>query len=240
MATFGALYTNYDVIYLLLEDLFLPNAMYRRIPEILLGYFVRIVIILGLSLETARSATFFGCCSLAMIDHCTKIVEMLIHRVKSFEEFLYIYMNLRLLYCKIAEWAHNVIYLALGLCFWVNVGSSWVGVQCYGKIHWPVYYSCLCMAIFFTFAHIILLPHIAQAAETGVEVVKLHYRQARLRYSQAVLKSRQAKLQLKRGKATAPVKFWYGPFWVIGKRFAGHYFSLMLLRTFDSILIINY
>lgn len=236
-ATFAALYTSYDVTYLIFNDI-LTDPYQRGLTEILLQFFMRAFIIFSIALETARTGTFFGCCIMVGIDIFAKIQEMLRSRVKSFDYFHIIYTHQRVLLSPIQDWLNLIIYLCLSLIFWVTVSSCWVCAKCYGKVHWPLYYFAVLGALFLIFSLVLLLPQSVHAVEITKEVVKLHFQQVRENYSKK--KSRGGLLQLKQARAIAPIRFWYGPFWVIGKKFVMEYFSLILLRSFDAILILDF
>lgn len=235
--TFGALYTGYDVTYVILE-LLLTDPLYRGIGEIYAAIAIRILFVFFLSLEGARSGSFFACFALCGIDHFAKIVDILRKRMTSFLQFLRIYTNLRLHFGKIWNWVFVVIYLGVGSLFWATVGCVWCCVKCYGKVPWPLYYASMLAAVLLIFGHLVLFPPTIAAAESCIEVVEYFCKRMRLNY--AIWKSRSSRVHLKQGNACAPIKFKYGIFWVIRKAFGVEYFCLLLIRTFDAILILKF
>lgn len=147
---------------------------------------------------------------------------------------------MRILFSKVKEWITLVIYLVVGTLFWTTVGCCWSCVKCYGKVPWPIYTFCVVGAILLIFGHLLVLPPSVKAAEMCMEAVKFHYKRAKLNYALATWKMRSDRIILKQGFAVAPIKFKYGSFWVIGKRFAVEYFCLLMWRMFDAILIVDF
>ncbi len=85
--------------------------------------------------------------------------------------------------------------------------------------------------------HLAVLPMICYVLDMADHMVKLA--QLRAKFVLAKENSWKNRAALKKVRSIMPIKLKYGKFWKIDKDFAAEYFWLIVLRTFDAILLIN-
>lgn len=236
--TVSALYANIDYLYYPLEIL-LPDPKYRSLETILGAVIIRLVCVLWGSLECGRAASLFIYLFFMIINRFLRTLKILMSQVYTFSGFYGNYIYVTLLYRKTEQLCWIITYILLSTTFWILVASCWIVVKgSIEKVTLPLYFVFVLTALIIFALYAAALPIVCKGLEMAIEVVALQELRARFRYAR--LKCRLVKAEIKTIKAIKPIKLTYGMFWQLRMSFLGEYFWLIVLRTFDAILIIDF
>ncbi len=106
------------------------------------------------------------------------------------------------------------------------------------KVTLPLYLVFALAAVIVLVGYAIALPMACKELEMAIPVVGIHVLRAKFRYTR--LRCRLFNAELKKTKAVKPIDLRYGLFWQIRMALLPDYFKLVVLRTFDAILIVDF
>ncbi|CAL8076232.1 unnamed protein product [Orchesella dallaii] len=87
---------------------------------------------------------------------------------------------------------------------------------------------------------LMVFPKLAKVCDDHATMIELHQRYVQELFTNGKRRHREGLRDIKRARSMVPMKFRYGGFYWIGKDFMVEYFTLMLLRSFDAVLILDY
>lgn len=234
----GSVWADMDPTYYTLE-LLLSNPLYRTSKEIYGALGFRIILNLMVSLEIIRSLTFFGCTVYIVLERFIGILETLLTTVREFGSVYRYYVTLILLYKKLENMIHFLLHMILTMSFWALVACCWICVKAnIDQITIPFYMMFVMIAAMIAVLKLIVVPMICNSMQAAELVVKFHFMLAKLRYAR--LKGFINKERVMKLKAIKPIQMKYGPFWALDRKFVGEYFWLIVLRIFDTILLLDF
>ncbi len=156
-----------------------------------------------------------------------------------FRDFYKYYIYFKILYSKLERMINFTTYVVLSITFWTLVASYWVCVKgAIEKVSLPLYLVFIFVAVAITLGYFVMLPLVCRALEMAVQVVALHRQKVRFRYVQC--KGFGHRVNILRVEGILPIRKKYGMFWTIRMEFLGEYFWLIVNRTFDAILVVDF
>jgi len=232
-----AIYSHFDSTYYFLEYM-LSHPVNRSVQEIILGVVIRVTILLPICSEMARTGAFYTVCLAVSVSRFVKFTKNLqAHDIKVTQ--FYKFYSLGRLVLKIQQrLMDSVVYLGLFACFWVTVICVCVAVK--GDEHIPTFihwYFTAAAPVVITF-QVLFYPDAAKACDNNIKLVRRYKQMAMQNYSN--LKTKGRKIDLLVAISIYPIRIPYGPFYVLGSEFFSGYFSLLLQRTADAILILDF
>ncbi|CAL8097713.1 unnamed protein product [Orchesella dallaii] len=229
--------SNYDFVNI---DDVLTDPMYRPISEIVIGLVVPPVIVLLFFLEICRNASFLTALVVISAGNFLTITDSLLYFCEKMEHntFYSYYIQASLIYRKMESLISSVFYVGMATTFWIVVAGAWLSVKGKDKMP-PIIHSGIVVVIgILVLVCVIVLPKMANACDNQITLV-IRFEQHVVKSFDGSKKTRQNLIQVKRAKTIIPVRIRYGSFYKIGKAFIVQYFEVMLLRSLDSILILN-
>ncbi|CAL8121122.1 unnamed protein product [Orchesella dallaii] len=230
----GSLIWNVDGPYFVIENMLTETAIRSR-TEKLVGLICRAVILLAVSLEAARSFSFGFCCLMVLSAKFVKSTEYLLSHGLTVDYAIRFQLQQTLALIKLEMVMVPTFYFGLFVLFWTTVGLQCICLMGGNKVPTYVLYCTVLVLILFIVGQSIMLPDIGRASDNGKKVVQNCELVARRCYFQLPTTSRAS--TLKRAEAMIPVQIPYGRFYAVDLEFVVNYFTLILLRTVDAILI---
>ncbi len=238
LMTIAAIYADIDYTYYPLEAI-LPDPIYRNFQTIITALLIRLVFLFWGCVEGWRTFLFLVYLGFILIERAVKILMVLTSRVFLFRDFYKNYIYFKLVYSKVEKVVQVITYISFSIYFWALVASYWVCVQgTIEKVTLPLYLMFALVALAITLAHFLILPLLCGAMEMAIHVVAVHRQKARFQYVK--FKGFGYKLNVLRVAGIQPVRLRYGMFWTIRMEFLGEYVWLIVNRTFDAILVVDF
>ncbi len=236
--TIGAIYANIDYVYYPLEAV-LPDPKYRKLSTILIALLIRILFALWGSVECWRTISLFAWLCLMLVSRFLRILQILMSQLYTFRYFYCNYIFLKLLYGKMKRVVWILTYVGLSSTFWILVTSCWVIVKgSIEQLSLPLYLVFVLAAVMILIGYAIVLPMACKGFEMAVKVVYLY--RFRTKFQLARVRCFIYKTEAMKAKAIKPMELTYGVFWPLRMAFLGEYFWLIVLRTFDAILLVDF
>lgn len=226
-----------DGSYFILEEI-LPSPTIRERYLIYITLLSRFFCNFLCYVEIMRTGSLAIIICIIWMTHVARFIRILKYRVQSGQNFYILHNYLRIMYTRAENFIYVFIYLTLTICFWATVQGAWIMVKARPNI--PTFLTLL----FAVLGGVVLtglctaLPEFTETSEKLMDVVQCHLRMQKLMCRRK--HTRKNLICLKQLTATNPISLWYGPFWRIGGRFMTEYVELMMLRSFDSVLIFDY
>lgn len=234
----AAMWIDVDGIYFLLE-MILPDPMYRDRNYIYGALACRFILLFWSFEESCRIIGLICCVGYLWVDRAGKIITVLRTRVINFSGFYRYYIYLTLLFQRIREIAEYVLYCLLTILFWATVASCWICVKgTVNQITLPFYISFFVTAIASTTFFIITIPLLCGTLDAAAQVIYENYIRSRFRCVK--VNSVTEKIELMKVQAVRPIGIKYGIFHDVDSDFAMEFFSLIVLRIFDVILVLDF
>lgn len=229
---------NFDCPYFILEEI-LPDPTERTKETIIVTTLCRFILCLVCCIEAFRTCVFTTCCLAIFFDRVTKVMKILFLDVRDSYKFCVYYKKTLVIFQKVKEVLHIIVYLLMTLSFWTLVISCWASVKCsVSVVGLPIYLTLLLTAIGQCVGHYLAIPFTCDVVELATHVVSFHKMVAKIKYAKRKIRIR--KMYLQKCEAIMPVRIKYGPFGILAKDFYREYIMIICVRIFDAILVVNY
>ncbi len=219
----------------ILEEI-LPDSKYRSISTIIAITLTKFVLIYISCLESFRCGAYFFAILLVFLDRFRKILKVSIVSCKNAARMYRIHTEYYLLWRKVEYTMQLVMYLWLTFAFWFIVLLSWFCMICsvaqVGHFMYTYFLLGLCIFVWASVLFVGLLSHIFHMDYIAVKVNFI-------RAKKDVIRRRtwQNKITFLRTVASHQIELKYGFFYYMEEDFFTEFFSLLLLRCFDAIMI---
>ncbi|CAL8121356.1 unnamed protein product [Orchesella dallaii] len=230
-----ALSMNWDGTYFILEEV-LTHPFNRTQLEILTSLGIRGIPLFLISLETARGGSFCFSIFILTIAKFIRVTNCLLSSELGFDSLFRFQLHQRLVLKKIQGLLFATNHLCLFVVFWITVASLCISLKGGGgTIPTVIWYCAILIANFLIVGISILLPDVARTCDSCKTVVENCQVSTRSKYK--VWKTKTQGINFRKAVSMIPIRIPYGSFYIIGLEFAVDYFTLIMLRTVDAILI---
>lgn len=229
---------DFDCPYFIFEEI-LEDPKYRSQEVIYFTLLIRFTLCLIVCLETSRTCMFIACCLAILVDRFTEFLLILLQDIRDSYKFYICYTKFSIMFKKAENFFQLLVYLVMCICFWAQVVCCWVVVKAdVLNVGFFMYTIFVIVVISLGLFHVLIIPMFCSALELTSQVVKIHTLFAEIRYSKR--KSRLRKLYVKLCQSILPIRVKYGPFGTLGIDFCREYFWVIVMRVFDTILLVEY
>lgn len=238
LMTIAAIYADIDYTYYPLEAI-LPDPKYRSFHTIIAALLIRLIFLFWGCVEGWRTLLIMIYLSYILIEQVVKIISVLVSRVFLFRDFYSNYIYFKLVYSKVEKVLNVVTYIATSMTFWALVASYWICVKgTIENVSLPLYLMFVLVAVVITASYSIVLPVLCKTLEMAVKVVEKHRKKALFQYVRC--KGFSHRLNVMRVMGIHPVRLKYGMFLTIRMDFLREYCGLIVNRTFEAILVVEF
>lgn len=225
-----------DVTYFLLCKLLQLTNTIRYSYIWVAGNVVRILILCVVSVEGVRSITQVVCLVYIVFSRLERIILCLSCFDKRPNRFRFCTNIAGMEFASVKELLDVVIYVAFTFMFWMLVSGSCVLITNSPKeISFLLYSTCAATAIIILAILLALLPFAARQMDAYKLAVKQNTQNARV--LNVAFKTKSSLFSLKQSVSILCIEIRCGCYGKISQEFANQYFSDIVLRCFDAILL---
>lgn len=233
---FVSIIWDLDPVYWAVED-FLPDPKQRKIVTIVALVCIRSVMMLPALCELARATNFTVCGCLAIITYITELTNTLAFKVSVMTDFFKFYAQFSIIANVLGVAFERAFLLAITITYFLFVQTLWVLVCGYGHLDITIYIFFVITAVIVVVATVIFNPMVRSTGEIITFTPKLKWLEMTSKY--LIRASFQNKVHLKKAMSLYPLRFSYGSFYPMGKRFCRNTVDNMVQNLLDVILLFD-
>lgn len=238
LASVYILVTNIDIGYTFLEQYILPDPIYRNQAEVYIAAVFRVLILVPMFFEGVRTVSCVLIFIFIGLDSVANIMYFFQYKVGRLVVNKNIYVLLTLFERIFEKPLYILVYVTLTVAFWLFVTCFWILV----KGAWIANNMTLCAAALSLIVLLIFVCYLLPIYCNEFILLQhlLDFKRQKARHEWILTKSRQAKVLWKQLHALKPVKVRYGPFFFIEVGFVNDYINLLVQRTFDVVMLLEF
>lgn len=232
----SCLVSNVDVTYFLLCKFGLINTGLVVVSTI--GHLLRLMILCIVSLEPCRSGAQIVFIVFAMLSRIEKITKCLAFfnsdsvRFRFFTNIVYIEFK------KVQSLLDKLVYIMFTPTFWLVVLLVWALVRySSSQVSFTLYVTVACLLVSILSMLLCLIPMASRQMDAYKNAIKeniLCAKQLNIDW-----KTKQSRFLLKQAACIRLIELNCGYNGKLGREFSNHYFSGIVLRCFDAILLFH-
>lgn len=230
------LYWDLDGIYWVLED-FGPDAMQRSLTTICIFVLVRFFLLLPGFLETIRALEYMGAGFLLSLLHIHRLISILTYHVHNSRLFFLYYNQLRIICSIMVNLIERGLLVAISIFYIGFIHTMWICIRGWKSLGGPVYFLFSLLALVVVMSITVTIPIFTIMGEAVRELPKHKRKEMRLKY----LKRKDLKrlVCLKKGNALGSIRFSYGSYYLIGKRFSRNIIDNVIQHLLSFVLLFD-
>lgn len=224
-----------DGPYWLLEDI-APDPECRSRSISVLIYIFRIVTLLFGFLETSRFIIGISSIFLFGIYIVSNILNTLLHK-SGIRKFIKYYVRLSLICIEFEKCSMRGFFLSITAEYLLLIQTLWILIEGWGKLDIFVYCLFLTAVLQLIGCAVVFLPKVTAMGELICSISKIKYAEAcRIyRWRRGLIE----RLAVKRAKSLIRIRFSYGSFYPLGKKFTRNTFENFLENLLTTLLLFD-
>lgn len=230
------MFWDLDGPYWVLED-FAPDPKYRTIPTIIIFIFIRTFLLLPGFLETTRTIMYTSIGYLCAITYIKAMIEVLHYKVKKPTIFFKLYSELYILANVLSTGFQRSSFVCISIFYFLFIQTLWICIC--GLVHLNI----LIYLFFVSFALIIVigvgvfLPIVTRTGEIISDLPRKKLNQ--MKNIHCLSKTLETKIQIKKAVALQPIKFSYGNYYPMGRKFSRNIFDNGVQNLLSMVLLFD-
>lgn len=227
--------TKVDAPYYILSKIITNNTSCFLL---LVSHFLRLFMLCVVSLEALRTPSYIICLSFFALIRIETVIYCLL-RFRTRPARFRFYANIVNLEFGRSQWyIDGITYVTFTSFFWIAVGLIWVVVKrSPSEISYCLYAAYFGMSVSICVILLFTLPKLCGIVDTYEMAIKKNIQIAR-RFN-VIFKVRRSRLLLKQVICIRAAQVCCGPYGKLSKEFSNKYFSDIILRCFDVILLFD-
>ncbi len=231
-----AIVWNLDGAYWLLED-FAPAPKYRSVVTTSTFLLIRTFLLIPGFLETCRTTIYSSIGYMCVIIYLKTIIQTLAHKVRSQSDFFRYYSQLYILSNVLGPSFEMATFIICSVFYFFFVQTLWICVCGFRNLDLAVYLFFASYAFVVLLGAAIFLPIVACAGEVINDVRRIKLKQIENIYCS--FRTTGNKVKLKKAVGLRSIRFSYGSYYPLGKKFSRNIFDNVVQHLLSMVLLFD-